>query len=140
MKNWLEAAVRYEAAKKSGFKARKKPAPKQQTTPTLKEFLTSEEGKSGMKLLTAAGTYIPLGETEPAMSRSCTISLDGTGLVRSVQVVGMAAAYSKEKPELTAISVPDAMKTLCGIDHEKTEADYVAVIREGLNIIANEAP
>lgn len=143
MHKWLKAAERYKAAKRKGFKPRKKR--EKPPKPTLAEFIESDEGKAARKLLAAAGTYTLLGESERCMGRTTSVSFDGKGLKKSNQLTGMAAAYSKEEPNLESISADEAVDLVTdfGIDcGDDLNAEYVLVekIRERCNELAAEAP
>lgn len=151
MKKWLKAAERYIAAKKPGFKPRKKRAKKEKPVPTLAQFMASEEGEAARKLLAAVGTYILLGESEKVMSSTVSVSLDGEGLKRSNQVVGVAAAYTDKKPQQEVIHANEAEELLeefpkkdylgKGVTPEFLyEEDLFFFIRKRLDEIADEAP
>ena len=140
---WLKAAERYKASKRKGFRPRKKK--EKPPRPTLAEFLASAEGKAARKLLAAAGTYILLGESEKCMGRTTSVSFDGKGLKKSNQMTGVAAAYSKEKPNLETISADQAVDLVTdfGIDcGDDLNADYVLVekIRAECDELAANAP
>lgn len=142
MHKWLQAAARYEAAKKPGFKKRRKQHSQKpaDSVPSLSAFLLSEEGEVAKKLLAAADRFILLGESEAAMSQSTSVSLDGGGLKRSSQVVGMAAAYTKKQPEMETIDVNEALNLLHFFRDDGYEDEIVLHIRKELDRIAEDAP
>ncbi len=151
MKKWLDAAAWYEAAKKRGFKPRKKRAKKEKPIPTLAQFMASSEGEAARKLLAAVGTYILLGESEKIMGSTVSVSLDGEGLKRSGQVVGLAAVYTEEKPQKEVIYAHDAVELLATFPKRDYlergqapefffEEDLIFFIRKRLDEIADEAP
>ena len=143
-RNWLRAAERYEASHRSGFIPRRKKEPAR--TPNLDEFLSSEEGRAAKRLLEAADTDILLSESESALSQSASVSLDETGLVKSYQVVGMAAVFTSEKPSVTNITSKEAIAFIeeCGIAPGLKMSDdqhcLVSLIRRRLDELAEAAP
>jgi hypothetical protein len=120
MQLWLDAAAAYEAAKQPGY-VRPQPAPPEPPE-TLSGFMASDKGEAAKKLLAAANTWILLGESESAMSRTTSVAMDGEGLKRSHQVVGMAAAFSKEKAEIVTIDAEEALELLRSFDVSQREA------------------
>lgn len=151
MKKWLKAAERYIAAKQPGFKARKKRPKKEKPIPTLAQFMASDEGEAARKLLAAVGTYVLLGESEKIMGETVSVSLDGDGLKRSSQVVGLAAAYTEKKPQQEVIHAHEALELLEKFPKKDYlgkevapdflyEEDLTFFIRKRLDEIADEAP
>ncbi len=141
MRKWLEASKRYEAAKKPGFKKRRKPKlAKELRLPSLREFMGSKDGESALALLKASEQYILLGESETVMSRSCSISLDGDGLQRCVQVTGMSSIYSKEKPTKEKVTAEEALENLRDFERDFSEEGMIASIYQYLDKLAATAP
>jgi hypothetical protein len=149
LKDWVRAAERYKAAKQPGFKPRKKRPEPEKPPVTLASFLTNGEGAAALKLLKAAETHICLGYSKAVMSRVTSVILDGDGLKKLSGLIGMAGAYSKEKPEHEAIDPERAMKLLRDFPQEGnlldtgdifSEASLVESIRRSLDAIAHDAP
>jgi hypothetical protein len=137
MQHWLDAAAAYEAAKQPGVVSTK-PAPPPPPRPTqLGEFM-AQHGEAAKRLLAAANTWVLLGESEAAMSMTTSVALDGEGLKRSHQVVGMSAAYSKNEPEIAPIEPAEAVELLTSF--EVSETDSIQRIRDKLDQLAASAP
>ncbi len=150
---WLKAADRYEAAKRPGFKKRKKRKKTIVADPKLPEFLESEEGKAGLKLPAATGFRITLTGVGPqGTGRFAEIQLTHEGFVHVSGVGGMAAAYANEKPTRTPIVVGEAAKRLSDMwrssdkededrsDMDKLLGNWVPCIRSKLTEIAKDMP
>jgi streptomycin 6-kinase len=144
MKKWLDAAKRYEASNQPGFKARKKRPSKPQGNQTLEQFMQNGEGEAAKKLLAASKNWILLGESEKAMGRTTSVALTSEGLVRSSQVVGMAAAYTKEKPQQAPVDAKEAMELIERFGGSnatgEVEQELLEKIRGELDQIAVNAP
>jgi hypothetical protein len=147
--DWVKAAERYEAAKQPGFKPRKKRAEENKPPVTLASFLANGEGEAARKLLAASEQDICLGYSETVMSRTASVVLDGDGLKRVCGIVGVAAAYTTEKPTHEAINTVTAMQMLRQFpedgnmldqDDRYNEQVIVEAIRKRLDAIAAEAP
>lgn len=145
-KQWLKAAERYEKSKRPGFKARKRPK-KKPGPATLGEFLSNGEGEAARMLLKSSGQDICLGYSETVMSRTIAVVLDGDGLRTHGGVVGVAAAYTVEKPTGDPIDAPKAIEMLRSFPKEGNlledhfnEETLLQNIRARLDAIANEAP
>src|SRR4051812_41612787 len=112
-KKWMKAAQRYEAAQQPGFEPRKKRERVQpKASDTLAGFMANGDGEAARKLLAASKREICLGYSETAMSRTTAVVLDGEGLKTHSGIVGMAAAYSQEKPERKPVDASEAVKLL----------------------------
>ena len=141
MKNaerWFKAAEEYR--KQPEQRASKATAVAVLEEPlTLSKFLESEDGKAAMDLLKAAGGYILIAESEAIMSRSASVSLDGNGLQTSYQTVGMAAAYTTQKPTLKPVSTDEAMEMIREYDENlQSEGAVIEFITFRLNEIAKQ--
>jgi len=143
---WIKAAERYEAAEKPNFKPRKKRKTPEKPPATLASFIANGSWEAAAKLLAAANREICLGYSEVVMSRTSAVIIDGEGLKRHTGVVGMAAAYSKEKPEQELIDAERAILMLESFppdgnlleDHD--EDKLVASVKQRLDEIAVAAP
>ncbi|MDA8596925.1 hypothetical protein N9L26_01165 [Candidatus Pacebacteria bacterium] len=143
---WIKAAERYEASKKPVFKTRRKRAAPEKPRATLASFMANGSWEAATKLLAAADLQICLGYSEAAMSRTSAVIIDGEGLKRHSGVVGMAAAYTSEKPRQEPINAAQAISMLENfpsdgnmlVDHD--EDKLVASIKEQLDEIASAAP
>jgi hypothetical protein len=147
MKNWLKAAERYEAAKQPEFKARKKRSEPDKASPSFAAFMANGEGAAAQKLLAASGHKICLGYSETVMSRAMAVIIDGEGLKTHSGLVGMAAAYTKEKPEQKPIDAAKALELLKSFPEEGNlledhfeEGTLINNLRQRLDSIATEAP
>jgi|SRR3989344_2255023 len=143
MHKWIEAANRYRASKQPGFKKRRKPQKDVfvvQRWGGLEEFVKSDDGKAAKELLGAANTYVILSESETMMSQTTSVCLDGDGLCLSTQVVGMAAAYTEQKPEKKSVDVDEALENIRDFEDTHNETGIVREIYRGCNIIATAAP
>ncbi len=145
--NWLKAAERYKAAKQPGFKARKPRSEPKKAPVSLASFLANGEGEAARTLLAAAGQDICLGYSEAVMSRTVAVVIDGEGLKTHSGLVGMAAAYSKEKPKYEPIGPAEALDLLRSFPEEDNfledkfdEETLVNNMRKRLNEIAADAP
>lgn len=147
-KSWVKAAERYEAAKQPGFKARKKRSKQEKPVPTLAEFLANGEGAAALKLLAVSGQEICLGCSQATMGHTTEVILSGEGLKSHSGMVGVAAAYSKDKPVRDPLDVPRALELLRSFPEEGNmlregngdQATLVLNIRAQLDAIAAEAP
>ena len=143
---WIKAAERYEASKQPGFKPSQKRKAPEKPRATLESFMANGSWEAATKLLAAADREICLGYSETVMSRTAAVIIDGEGLKCHSGVVGMAAAYTKEKPEQELIDAARAISMLRSFpsdgnmleDHD--EDKLVAGIKERLDEIASEAP
>ena len=143
MHKWVEAANRYRASKQPGFKKRRKPQKDVlvvQKWGGLKEFMESDDGKAAKELLGAAHTYVILSESERMMSQTTSVCLDGDGLCLSTQVVGMAAAYTEQKPERQSVDVDEALQNIRDFEDSLNETGIVRHIYRWCNSTATSAP
>jgi len=143
MHKWVEAANRYRASKQPGFRKRRKSQRDVlvvQRWSSLEEFMKSDDCKAAKELLEAAHTYVILSESETMMSQTTSVCLDGDGLCLSTQVVGMAAAYTEQKPEKKSVDVDEALENIRDFEDTHNETGIVREIYRGCNIIATAAP
>ena len=98
---------------------------------TIEEFARTLLYTFILECLRTAKTYILLAESEAMMSRRVSISRDCEGFVRSTQVVGMVAAYSKEKADYTRLTPDQVMEEIRDCSDEdgpKSEEDLIKQI------------
>ena len=143
---WINAARRYEASKLPGYKARKQRTRPKKSRATLASFMASGSWEAALKLLAVADRSICLGYSETVMSRTSAVIIDGQGLKSHSGVVGMAAAYTNEKPKQELIDADRAILMLGSFpsddnmleDHDQDK--LVASIKRELDGIADLAP
>lgn len=143
---WIKAAKRYKASKEPGFKPRRKRVPQEKPRATLASFMANGSWEAATRLLAAAGREICLGYSEEVMSRTSAVIIDGEGLKSHSGVVGMAAAYSGEKPRQKLIDAAQAILMLKSFPpggnmlEDNDEEKLVASIKRALDKIADTAP
>lgn len=148
MEAWKAATARYkEAEERATGSPTEPPKPARvnlkppEPAQTLRQFVDSPDGRAARELLAASGRWILLAESEAAMSRSTSVVFDGEGLKKSHQVVGMAAAYTKEIPTAVLIDSSEALELIDSFaDPRSTPRDIVAYIKSELDKIAAQAP
>ena len=143
---WLKAAERYEAAELPGVRPRKKRSVPEKAIPSFAEFMASNEGEAGRRLLAASRREICLGYSESFMSETTSVLFTGRGLRALTGVVGEAAAYSKKEAVQTPIDVQKALDLLRGFPaegnllEEGDEETLVTNVCRELDEIAAVAP
>jgi len=143
---WIKAAERYDASKKPGFKPRRKRSVPEKPRATLASFMANGSWEAATKLLAAADREICLGYSEAVMSRTSAVIIDGEGLKSHSGVVGMAAAYTNEKPQqepidaALAISMLESFPPDGNMLEDYDEGKLVASIKRELDEIAAAAP
>ncbi len=106
---------------------------------TLAEFMVSPVGVEVVAKFKAADTYMLLAESDAIMSQTGSVSIDGDGLKHSVQVVGMAAAYTKQKPEYRILDVEEALELIreynaAGLTNEEDLVRGIVEYADGLTM------
>lgn len=137
-RNWFDAARKYQQAKHAQSQL---PAEIDKATRDLEQFIASNEGSAAKTLLKASGKHIIFGETEASGGFGAVYFMNGDGLQRSVEAMGMWTAYAKEvpKPNLSPITARQAVEAAVYYNKEKP-SEVLEWLREKLNEIADSAP
>jgi hypothetical protein len=142
---WIKAAERYKASNESDQKSRREQAFSKKPG-AFASFVASNNWNDAIQLLAAANRTICLGYSEVFLSQTTAVIIDGEGLKSHTGVVGLAAAYIKEKPKQRLITAADAISMLASFppdgnmltDHDENK--LVANIIRELDDIAVVAP
>ena len=153
---WLDAAQRYERAKKVVEEQKLVETPQEMMSTEdgrlrlqseiakvareLDQFVKSEEGRAAMALLKASGRWVNFGE-ERESGYAEVFFIDGNGLFRSVEASGESWIYSREKapaPKITA-STAQAMIEAAAYHEKRKPAEVLNWLRGELDKIANTA-
>ncbi len=153
--NWNDAAARYQAANRQKLREQlvqatpvALPAPKPdnsleiaQAATDLHTFMRSEEGRSALALLQESRRHFIFGEDSDGGGYGTVYYLDGTGLHRSIEAMGMWVAYSKEvaKPKISSITAHEAV-TAAVENGRKKPSEIISWLRAELDKIAAAAP
>jgi len=153
MKDWKQATQRYLLAKKNVSTPTTKTGKGNTTDPAmdidgvadeLGRFLLNE-GRTGTELLMASGQHIILGENYDGGGVGEVFFLDGTGLRKSTESMGLGAAYhtlqggEARKPSVVASSCLEAVRAAVQFGKMKP-SEIVPFIRKELDRIARKAP
>jgi hypothetical protein len=154
MQNWTRATQQYLRAKIKVSDAIVRPKDEVTETDPLAEyeaadelglFLSVADGRAGKELLVASGQYILLGENYDGGGVGEVFFLDGTGLRKSTEPMGLGAAYhtlqggKTRKPSIVGCSCLEAVKAAVQFGKKKP-VEIVPFIRKELDRIARNAP
>lgn len=153
--NWNNAAARYQAVKRQKMQEQQTAAipatpPTSQPDNSLKiaqvatdlhMFMRSEEGRSALALLLESGRHLIFGEDHAGGGYGTVYFINGTGLHRSIEVMGTWQLYSSEvrKPEISPI--PEREAVYAAVQYGgKNPNEIMPWLRAELDKIAAAAP
>lgn len=138
--SWLEAAEKYNRHSPAA-KKQEEDALVHQIASELQLFLDSHEGQAAKALLKASGRHIILAEERDGPCGTVYF-LDGEGLKKSHEAMGMWVAYTKsENVPAPQVLHLDAREVVEAARRDKRPLDgLIACIHRDLDSIASEAP
>ena len=153
MKNWRQATQRYLLAKKKVSALTIETGKGTATNPPLDLvgtenelfYFLATEGRDGVELLKASRQHIILGENYDGGGVGEAFFLDGTGLRKSTESMGLGAAYNvlqggeSRKPSIVDSSCHEAVRAAVQFGKMKP-SEIVPFIRKQLDRIARKAP
>lgn len=152
---WNNAAAQYQAASRQKLQEQQTatipaapPTPKPDDSleiasvaTDLHVFMRSEEGRSALALLQGSGRHLIFGEDYEGGGYGTVYFINGTGLHRSIEAMGMWQLYSSEvrKPDISPI--PEREAVYAAVQYGgKTPSEIMPWLRAELDKIAAAAP